>query len=404
VARIFDNVHPMRAGRRRIVVLGASFAGLAAALELHERVGRDHDVVVVSPDEEFLFLPSLIWVPFGLRERSELVFPIAPLLESRGIRFVAEAVRTIDLDARIVRAERAHEPYDFLLVATGARQDFDAVDGLGPRGDVQSIFTWEGASRARAAFEAMLSAPGPIVAGCVQGAQTFLPAYETALNAAHQLRRRGLADRCPITFVTPEPYVGHLGSGELGAGAASVARMLEQANVRAIADVAVERIVDREIVLSDGQRLPFAFAMLTPPFLGVEAVRACKELVDARGFVKVDAHLRTARAEVLAAGLCVAAPPVEGARVACGRPINGALSEQMGRVAARNVVAAIEGTALESIDLHRTTFTMDAGDRGASLETGDDGRDGANLPSPGGHWAKAAFERYFLTTRSRGLR
>jgi sulfide:quinone oxidoreductase len=184
--------------------------------------------------------------------------------------------------------------------------------------------------------------------------------------------------------VTPEPYVGHFGVGNPEAGGEKAAHAMEKAKIEVITNARVERVEEHALHLEGGRALPFAWAMLTPPFVGIDPVRACAPIVDERGMVKVGPGLRTAFEGVFAAGLCVSRPLVEGTTVPVGTPITGMLSEEMGRVAARNVVAAIEGGSVEEIDLDRVEYTVDAG--------------------IAGHWSKVAWERYFLSTRGRGIR
>ena len=389
--------------RRRVVILGASFAGLAVALQLEQHLDRGLEIVVVSKGKDFVFLPSLIWVPFGLREKREISFPLADLFDKRRIRFVSGAVRAIELDARAVHTVHGSEPYDVLVIATGVKQDFHAVPGLGPpEGHSQSIFTWDDADRARTAFEAFLEAPGPVVIGSVQGASSFSPAYEFALNMAHHIERRGLTARCPITFVTPEPFCGHLGTGQFGEGGGAVARLMKHAKITVLTNARVEAVRAHEIQLDGGRTLPFAYAMLTPPFLGIDPVRACADIVDPRGLVVVDEHLRTTRPDVFAAGIAVSMPPLEPTHVPLGRPVNGRLSEEMGRVVAHNVLASLDQTAMTEIDPRRLEYTIDAGNHGASIESDPEGGGRTLLPTIAGHWAKVAYERYFLTHRRRG--
>ena len=68
----------------RVVVIGSSFAGLTAALEARRRLGDDARVTVLDPRPDFTFIPSLIWVPFGLREPDDITFPLAPRSTRRG--------------------------------------------------------------------------------------------------------------------------------------------------------------------------------------------------------------------------------------------------------------------------------------------------------------------------------
>ncbi|MBV9355792.1 MAG: NAD(FAD)-dependent dehydrogenase, partial [Chloroflexi bacterium] len=88
--------------RKRVVVVGSSFAGLTAALELKKRTGDRHEIVVVDPRSDFTFIPSLIWVPFRRREPQDVTFPLAPVYARKGIRFVNEAAERIDPTAHTV--------------------------------------------------------------------------------------------------------------------------------------------------------------------------------------------------------------------------------------------------------------------------------------------------------------
>jgi sulfide:quinone oxidoreductase len=116
----------------RVMVLGGNFAGVTAALTLKHELGPDVDVTVVSKSDHFQFNPSLIWVPFGKRTRSDLTFPIAPTFERRGVEFVHGEATRIEIDAARVETSRGPYGYDYLVVATGYQNDFDVVPGLGP--------------------------------------------------------------------------------------------------------------------------------------------------------------------------------------------------------------------------------------------------------------------------------
>ncbi|MEO8966003.1 MAG: FAD-dependent oxidoreductase, partial [Solirubrobacteraceae bacterium] len=107
---------------KRVVILGSSFAGLTAALELRKRVEDRHEIVVLDPRPDFTFIPSLIWLPFGLRDVEDVTFPLAPLYASKGIRFINEAVTKIDLDGRTATSTSGEElVYDKLFIGTGPR-------------------------------------------------------------------------------------------------------------------------------------------------------------------------------------------------------------------------------------------------------------------------------------------
>jgi NADH dehydrogenase FAD-containing subunit len=395
--------------RKRIVVVGGSFAGMTAAIELKQRLGDRHEVTVVSKEKDFLFMPSLIWVPFGKRKREDITFPLAPVFEKKGVVFANTEVGRIDLRQRFVEDRAgARFDYDYLVIATGPKLDYGAVPGLGPNGFTQSIFSWSDAERAREAFDRFVEDPGPVVVGGVPGASCFGAAYEFLFNMSYELKKRGLRERAPLTYVTAEPFLAHFGIGGFGNGTKMTQMFFDHSKIEGVTNVAVKEFTRDEVVLEDGRRLPFKYAMFAPRFLGVDAVRALDEITNPAGFVEVTEEYQTvAYPEVFAAGVAVAVAPPQKTDVPCGVPKTGYLSEEMARVVAHNIVATIQGEPLVglppgSID---AKCILDAGNNGIIMTSDHflEPRDHAWLiPGPEAHWAKVAFEKYFLATHRRG--
>ena len=91
------------------------------------------------------------------------------------------------------------------------------IEGAGPHGGhTHSVCTVDHAELAHADYLALTEEPGPVIIGAFQGASCFGPAYEFAAVVDTDLRRRRIRDRVPMTFVTSEPYIGHLGLGGVG--------------------------------------------------------------------------------------------------------------------------------------------------------------------------------------------
>jgi sulfide:quinone oxidoreductase len=81
-----------------------------------------HDVTVLSKFKDFLFMPSLIRVPFGRRKREDITFALAPVFAEKGVAFKNVEVTRIDLRERFVEdTAGAKTPYDYLVIATGRR-------------------------------------------------------------------------------------------------------------------------------------------------------------------------------------------------------------------------------------------------------------------------------------------
>lgn len=395
--------------RKRIVVVGAGVAGFTAGLELKKRLGDAHDVTVVSRSDELVFTPSLIWVPFGLRTGTDILFSVRAPLQEHGVLFREELVTKLDLDNRRVVTEAGELDYDYLLLATGPRLNHAAIPGLGPRGYTHSIMTLSEAELAREGFERFLEDPGPVVIGAVQGASCFVAAYELLLNMAYQLKERGLEAKAPLTYLTPEPFVGHFGIGGFGSAPAMTERFFGKRGISAVTNAFVREITPDRIELFDGRSLRFGYAVLVPPFLGVDVVRACTDITDASGFVRVNERYRTDRhPEVFAAGAAVALEPRERTSVPWGVPKTGYLAEEMARVAAHNIAAEIHEEKLLSLPPAsiEARCILDAGNTGLVMLSDHflEPREHAwVIPGPEAHWAKVAFEKYFLATRERGL-
>ena len=135
--------------RKHVLVLGGNFGGLTAALAVRHELHGDVDVTVVSASDRFLFNPSLIWLPFGKRTPADITFPLAPTFEPHGVEFVHAEATSLDLVGKEGRDDgRAAIGYDYLVIATGYRNNFDAVPGLGPGGNAYTITTLEDAVHA----------------------------------------------------------------------------------------------------------------------------------------------------------------------------------------------------------------------------------------------------------------
>src|SRR6266496_4354348 len=117
--------------RKKVLVLGGNFGGLTAALSVKHELHGDVDVTVVSASDRFVFNPSLIWLPFGKRTAADITFPLAPTFDAHGVEFVHAEATALDLAGKAVDTTAGRYAYDYLVIATGYRNNFAAVPGLG---------------------------------------------------------------------------------------------------------------------------------------------------------------------------------------------------------------------------------------------------------------------------------
>jgi sulfide:quinone oxidoreductase len=399
-----------------IVVIGAGLSGTLAAYELCAELRKEDRLTLVGEGSTFHFVPSNPWVAIGWRQRPEIEVDLEQVMRRREIRFVTAGARRVHPAEKVVEIEDgSHIAYDQLVIATGPELAFDEVPGLGPDGHTQSICHVAHAVKAHDAFERFCAAPGPIVVGAVQGASCFGPAYEFAFILDTELRRRGLRDRVPMTFVTPEPYIGHLGLDGVGDTKTLLESELRERHVKWITNARVTAIepgslaaeeLDEAGAVRRTHTVPFGYAMLLPAFRGVSAVRGIEKLTNPRGFVLVDKHQRNPTyPEIFAVGVCVAIPPVGPTPVPVGVPKTGFMIESMVTAAARNIGAALAGKPPSWQPTWNAVCLADFGDSGVAFVAQPQIPPRNVSWSSKGAWvhlAKVAFEKYFLRKIRKG--
>jgi sulfide:quinone oxidoreductase len=397
----------------RVIVIGSSFAGLTAALELRKKLDDAVEIAVLDPHARFTFIPSLIWVPFGGRQPEDVMFDLDTVYRRKGIRFINEAAGNIDTEARTVTTMSGVElGYDRLVVATGPRLAFEKVPGLGPEGGfTQSVCNLDHALAARDAWDEFLKNPGPVVVGTAQGGSCFGASYEFALNLRHQIGKAGLEKVAPVTFITAEPFLGHFGLGGVGDSSKRVEKFFDRLGIEGIANNVIKEARDGEIELEGGRVLPAAYSMVVPPFTGVDVVTKTEGLGNAMGFVPVDDEFRHQELEdVYSAGVAIAITPPGKTAVPAGVPKTGQMSDAMAKVVAHNIAADLgvgEHKKLPLTELSAICM-LDAGNNGVIFKATNVLGDEADKRSrvtvgPHAHVAKLAFEKFYLGTRRRGI-
>jgi NADH dehydrogenase FAD-containing subunit len=390
----------------RVLVLGGSFAGMTAALDVRSRLGADAQVTVVATSDRFVFNPSLIWLPFGRRGRTDVTFPLAPTFARRGVEFVHATATYVDPDAHRVETTVGDLEYDYLVIATGYRNDLDVVPGMY---ETPTITTLRDAERTGEAWRHFLDDPGDVVVGATQRASCFGAAYEFLFNVSYQLRRAGLHDQVRLTYVTAEPFAGHFGIGGMPGAKALMGMFARKEGISLVTNQAMREIRPDSIVLADGRVVPYRFAMVVPPFRGQDFLGKTPGLVDAGGYVPVRPTYQTERwDDVYAVGIASAVPVPWVTPVPVGVPKTGFPTEQQAHVAARNIVDQVRGRAPSSTkEFARipALCIMDAGNNGVAMVADrmlPPRRAAVMIPGPQNHLAKVAFEKYSLAKMRSG--
>ena len=247
--------------RTRVVIIGSSFAGLTAAFELKKKVGDRHEIV-------------------GARSAREVhVHPVADLAAVRRPRGEGRDIRPrADLSPARGSASSTRRPQRSTPTRTRSRSpaarnsptttsSSAPVRGLRSRRSQASVRTTgtphrsatsSTLVRARDEWDRFLQNPGPVVIGTAQGGSCFGASYEFMFNAHHQIKKAGLQDVAPVTFITAEPFLGHFGLGGVGNSEQMVDRFFDGSGSTAVPNTVIEEARAGEIELDDGTILPAA--------------------------------------------------------------------------------------------------------------------------------------------------
>jgi sulfide:quinone oxidoreductase len=314
----------------KIVILGAGISGHTAVRHLHKTLGRQHEIIVISPLPSWNWIPSNIWVGVGKKTEQEVTFDLRTLYKKIGVTFQqakalsihpeggtasARAYVTIEhTDAQKTGQIQTIE-YDYLINATGPKLNFNATEGLGPdNGHTVSVCTAPHAIEAHHKLQEVIQAMKrgenkTIVIGTGHGTCTCQgAAFEYIYNVDHILREEGVRDRARVVWLSNEFELGDFGmgsvhiqrggyvtNGKIFAESLMVERGMEWI-IRAHVKKIEPGIIHYETLDGEFHTIDFDFSMLIPPFsgVGIKAFDAAGEDISSKifapsGFMRVDA-------------------------------------------------------------------------------------------------------------------
>ncbi len=396
-----------------IVVLGGGIGGVSMAYDMRAacKSKSNHKITLISDSPTFHFVPSNPWVGVNRRKREQIEVPLEKYLKRKNIDFIAVAAKTVNPKKNIIELiDGQVVEYDYLVIATGPRLAFEQIEGFGPHGGfTESVCHIDHAEIAGKNWKKFKESPGPIIVGAVQGASCFGPAYEHAFIMDHDLKKDGIRDKVPMTYVTSEPYIGHLGLGGVGDSKGLLESELRKRGIKWICNAKVERIekgVMHIMEMDDlgnekqAHKLDFDYSMMLPAFRGVDALIDIDGLVNPMGFVLVDDYQRNPTYKnIFAVGVCVAIAPIEKTPIPIGVPKTGYMIESMVAAVAHNIADICQGKEPSHKPALSAICLADMGNTGVAFVA---------LPQipprnvawmKGGkwvHWMKIMFEWYFL--------
>ncbi|MBS1788400.1 MAG: NAD(P)/FAD-dependent oxidoreductase [Acidobacteria bacterium] len=312
----------------RLLILGAGIAGHTAALHARSLLGSNHEVVVVSPNSQWNWIPSNIWVGTGYMKPEQVTFALAPVYQKLGVPFYqAKAVSlhpegdsrqskpfvSIEYTSSEKRGQIEQLTYDYLINATGPKLNFDATAGLGPEKNSLSVCTYGHAAQTASALEESIQRMKrgerqTLLIGTGHGNCTCQgAAFEYLFNVEFELRRQRVRDKARLVWISNEAELGDFGMGGMfikRGGYITHSRVFTESlyterGVEWITQAHVKEVLCGETAYEtlDGEEksVKHDFAMLLPPFSGV-SLRAynkanediTSQLFAPNGFMLVD--------------------------------------------------------------------------------------------------------------------
>lgn len=286
----------------KIVVVGAGISGHTAVSYLRKDLGKEHEVVMVSPNSNYQWVPSNIWIGIGRMTEKHTIFPLAPLYKKKGINYIqAKAVsfhpegdsvmkKGYVLAEYVVGDKKGTEvkvDYDFLINATGPKLNFEATEGLKPGlNKTVSVCTYDHALHAWKDLKSLIQEmkkgkKAKILIGTGHAKSTCQgAAFEYVMNVEQELTKHKVRDNAEITWISNEYELGDFGidgvtvkmGGKLMPSKELIEMVFEDRGIKWITKAGVNKVEDGaayyETLDGDFKSETFDLAMLIPAFSG----------------------------------------------------------------------------------------------------------------------------------------
>lgn len=336
----------------RIVILGGGTGGTLSANRLRRRLGDDVEITVVDRDDDHVYQPGLLFVPFQQAGPGGLVRSRPRQLHA-GIGYHRAGVRRVDVDRDRVQLDDGETlPYDVLVIATGARLLPEETEGLTGPGWGQSVHTFYDYAGATALAGALSRFEGGRLVVNVVDLPIKCPVapLEFCFIADWYFRVRGIRDKVSLTYVTPLDA-----AFTKPVAARALAGLLAEKGVELVTEFNTGTVYGadgdpgRRLVSFDGREVPFDLAVVVPLHGGAAYVDASPGLGDELGFVPTDPHTlqSTVRPNIFVIGDATALPASKA----------GSVTHFEGETLVRNVARFLAGQEpLAEFDGHANCF------------------------------------------------
>jgi sulfide:quinone oxidoreductase len=375
--------------KQNITVIGTGFAAMTAVRELRK---RNHTAVitVISPRKEFVFLPSLIWIPSGARRAEDLTVPLDNFFSRHQVDFIQAEVTGLKDGGRTVVTDSGEVTNDALLIASGGRF-IKKLPGI-----EHTITPCEGIPAAEAIRDRLNEMEGGTIAIGFGGnpkepsAMRGGPMFEFLFGIDSLLRKQGRRDKFKLVFFNPAPEPGK----RLGPNA--VKGLLDTMARRDIETHLGHKMkgFERDKVITEGGEFHADLILFMPGMTGNAWFENSELPRSEGGLVKADAHCKVVDMErVYIAGDAGSFPGPEW------MPKQAHMADLQAKAAAANLSSELTGGQANATFKVELVCIVDSGNSGM-LVARTPKRSIVLPPSVLWHWAKRFFEWWYL----RGIR
>jgi sulfide:quinone oxidoreductase len=376
---------------QEVVIVGGGTGGTVLANDLADRFASEIDagdvrVTLVNDNEDHVYKPVWLYVPFGKREPSDGRRPLRDLVDSR-VEVVVDRVTDVDTDAQRLTYRDGGGPgrYDKLVLATGSTLAPDEIPGLAEGG--HNYYSEDGAL---ALQEELLSFTEGHLVLSVIGSPHMCPAapLEFVFMADDWFRKRGLREDIDITYTYPIQRVH--GNPHIAEWAEP---LMEDRGINVETFFNAEEIDAENGVMTsmEGGELDFDLLVGIPPHRGIDLVEEAG--LGDRGWVEVDSETLEAEHADNVYAL--------GDTADAGVPKAGSVAHYQAGVVAQRIASELrDRPATETYDGKTLCFVETGMDAASYVEFDYENPPSPATPSKKLHWAKLAYnESYWLTAR-----
>ena len=357
-----------------IVIIGAGVAGVSVAQDLRATGGDEHAITLINESDCFYYSPSLNWFSIGWRDEDDICFSLSRELAHENINILPVAVTGLDAKQHVITLiDGSTLSYDYLVLATGARNVFSATERSSYCSFTSSFL--DAKSTVKHYFQFMQLSEGEIVILATDPSSHLVNAYETVFIIDADLKRRKIRNKFNLSLVTSEQVIGELGLNGVGDSIKRLQSALQERNINTFQNTTISSWESDSLIVEavnsagacEQTKFHAPFVIDFPSRTGVDVVTQTQGLCDERGFVLVDEYQRSyLDPQIYAVGDCVALPKMTEGTV---HTVNTSelMVESMVKAITQNICSELLGLEVSTKFKQNAIGIIDMGEHAASF-------------------------------------